>query len=74
MAPAVTSPWWCNAYLPPQYVQPAVLVMPDAHGGQRISWPCLNQVRGSQDLTYLAADVPGHQTGVVGWCLLSKRD
>jgi enterochelin esterase-like enzyme len=39
--------------------QPAVLVMPDANGGDRISLQCLNQVGGPQDLTYLAVDLPG---------------
>jgi len=39
--------------------QPAVLVMPDANGGDRISLQCLNQVGGPQDLTYLAEDLPG---------------
>ena len=38
--------------------RPAVLVMPDANGGERISLQCLNQVRGPQDLTYLAVDLP----------------
>jgi Putative esterase len=38
--------------------QPAVLVMPDANGGERISLQCLNQVRGPQDLTYLGIEVP----------------
>ncbi len=38
--------------------QPAVLVMPDANGGARISLQCLNQVGGPQDLTYLAVDLP----------------
>jgi len=38
--------------------QPAVLVMPDANGGDRISLQCLNQVGGPQDLTYLAVDLP----------------
>jgi enterochelin esterase-like enzyme len=38
--------------------QPAVLVMPDANGGQNISLQCLNQVGGPQDLTYLAVDLP----------------
>lgn len=38
--------------------KPAVLVMPDANGGNTISLQCLNQVRGAQDLTYLAQDVP----------------
>jgi enterochelin esterase-like enzyme len=37
---------------------PAVLVMPDANGGNDISLQCLNQVGGPQDLTYLALDVP----------------
>ena len=37
---------------------PAVLVMPDANGGDRISLQCLNQAHGPQDLTYLAEDVP----------------
>jgi hypothetical protein len=38
--------------------RPAVLVMPDANGGNTISLQCLNQVGGPQDLTYLAKDVP----------------
>jgi enterochelin esterase-like enzyme len=38
--------------------RPAVLVMPDANGGTKISLQCLNQVGGPQDLTYLAEDVP----------------
>jgi len=38
--------------------QPAVVVMPDANGGARISLQCLNQVGGPQDLTYLAVDLP----------------
>jgi S-formylglutathione hydrolase FrmB len=33
--------------------------MPDANGGDTISLQCLNQVGGPQDLTYLAADLPG---------------
>lgn len=37
---------------------PAVLVMPDANGGNNISLQCLNQAGGPQDLTYLAQDVP----------------
>jgi enterochelin esterase-like enzyme len=39
--------------------RPAVLVMPDANGGDRISLQCLNQMGGPQDLTYLAVDLPG---------------
>ncbi len=38
--------------------QPAVVVMPDANGGAKISLQCLNQVGGPQDLTYLAVDLP----------------
>jgi enterochelin esterase-like enzyme len=38
--------------------RPAVLVMPDANGGEGISLQCLNQAGGPQDLTYLAVDVP----------------
>ncbi len=38
--------------------RPAVVVMPDANGGERISLQCLNQVGGPQDLTYLAVDLP----------------
>jgi enterochelin esterase-like enzyme len=41
-----------------QLARPAVLVMPDANGGDRISLQCLNQAGGPQDLTYLAADLP----------------
>jgi enterochelin esterase-like enzyme len=40
------------------YAKPVVLVMPDVNGGNGISLQCLNQVRGPQDLTYLAQDVP----------------
>jgi enterochelin esterase-like enzyme len=39
--------------------RPAVLVMPDANGGDQVSLQCLNQVAGPQDLTYLAVDLPG---------------
>jgi enterochelin esterase-like enzyme len=39
--------------------QAAVLVMPDANGGDKISLQCLDQVGGPQDLTYLAVDLPG---------------
>jgi len=39
--------------------RPAVLVMPDANGGDRISLQCLDQAAGPQDLTYLAVDLPG---------------
>ena len=42
--------------------RPAVLVMPDANGGRRISLQCLNQVRGPQDLTYLGLDLPARIT------------
>jgi len=45
--------------------KPAVLVMPDANGGNGISLQCLNQVRGPQDLTYLAQDVPDVITHVL---------
>jgi enterochelin esterase-like enzyme len=38
--------------------KPAVLVMPDANGGQRVSLQCLNQAGGPQDMTYLGLDVP----------------
>jgi len=44
--------------------------MPDANGGQRISLPCLNQVRGSQDLTCLAADVPDRAIRRGSWMAL----
>jgi enterochelin esterase-like enzyme len=54
--------------------KPAVLVMPDANGGNTISLQCLNQAGGPQDLTYLAKDVPAamsHMLRVqppgVGW-------
>jgi enterochelin esterase-like enzyme len=40
-------------------VQPAVLVMPDANGGLRISLQCLNVWHGPQDATFLGADLPG---------------
>jgi len=41
-----------------RFAQPAVVVMPDANGGAKISLQCLNQVGGPQDLTYLAVDLP----------------
>jgi enterochelin esterase-like enzyme len=54
--------------------RPAVLVMPDANGGNQISLQCLNQARGPQDLTYLAQDVPSQVTRLlrvqppgIGW-------
>jgi enterochelin esterase-like enzyme len=43
--------------------QPAVLVMPDANGGKKVSLQCLNQAGGPQDLTYLAADLPAQIAG-----------
>jgi enterochelin esterase-like enzyme len=56
------------------HAKPAVLVMPDANGGNTISLQCLNQAGGPQDLTYLAKDVPeamSHMLRVqppgVGW-------
>jgi enterochelin esterase-like enzyme len=45
--------------------QPAVLVMPDANGGENISLQCLNQVGGEQDLTYMAVDVPDQIANLV---------
>ncbi len=39
-------------------VKPAVLVMPDANGGPRVSLQCLNVRHGPQDATFLAVDVP----------------
>jgi len=41
------------------HARPAVLVMPDANGGDKISLQCLDQAGGPQDLTYLAVDLPG---------------
>ena len=40
-------------------VRPAVLVMPDANGGPRVSLQCLNVWHGPQDATFLAVDLPG---------------
>jgi enterochelin esterase-like enzyme len=48
-----------------QLAQPAVLVMPDANGGQDVSLQCLNQVGGPQDLTYLAVDLPDQMTHIL---------
>lgn len=45
--------------------QPAVLLMPDANGGQNISLQCLNQAGGPQDLTYLAVDLPAQITHIL---------
>jgi enterochelin esterase-like enzyme len=47
-----------NRLLAAKLAQPAVLVMPDANGGQQVSLQCLNQAGGPQDLTYLAVDLP----------------
>ncbi len=41
-------------------VKPAVLVMPDANGGRRISLQCLNVRHGPQDATYLSQDLPAY--------------
>lgn len=41
-------------------VQPVALVMPDPNGSPQISLQCLNVVRGPQDATYLARDVPNY--------------
>jgi enterochelin esterase-like enzyme len=41
-------------------VQPVALVMPDPNGGPQISLQCLNVVRGPQDATYLARDLPNY--------------
>src|SRR5580693_1731953 len=41
-----------DALMARKQAQPAVLVMPDANGGEQISLQCLNQVHGPQDLTY----------------------
>ena len=38
--------------------KPAVLVMPDANGGQRVSLQCLDLRHGPADMTYLGKDVP----------------
>jgi enterochelin esterase-like enzyme len=43
--------------------KPVVLVMPDANGGIDRSTQCLNTVRGEQDETYLAVDVPDAVAG-----------
>jgi enterochelin esterase-like enzyme len=45
--------------------QPAVLLMPDANGGENVSLQCLNQAGGPQDLTYLAVDQPDQITHLV---------
>jgi enterochelin esterase-like enzyme len=46
-------------------VKPAVLVMPDANGGRRISLQCLNVRYGPQDATFLASDVPAYLTSIL---------
>lgn len=43
--------------------KPVVLVIPDANGGLDRSTQCLNTVRGEQDETYLAVDVPDDVAG-----------
>jgi enterochelin esterase-like enzyme len=44
---------------------PAVLVMPDANGGKRLSRQCLNEVGGAADETFLAQDVPAFVSSTV---------
>jgi enterochelin esterase-like enzyme len=39
-------------------VKPAVLVMPNANGGPRVSLQCLNVQHGPQDATFMAVDMP----------------
>ena len=46
--------------------RPAVLVMPDANGGQRISLQCLNVHNGPRDMTYLGVDVPRDIEAMLG--------
>ena len=46
-------------------VKPAVLVMPDANGGRRISLQCLNVRHGPQDATYLAQDLPAYLSHIL---------
>jgi enterochelin esterase-like enzyme len=46
-------------------VKPAVLVMPDANGGRRISLQCLNVRHGPRDAIYLARDVPAYLTHIL---------
>ena len=41
-------------------VEPVALVMPDPNGSPQISLQCLNVVRGPQDATYLARDLPNY--------------
>ncbi len=46
-------------------LKPAVLVMPDANGGTRISLQCLNVRHGPQDATYLVQDLPEYLPGIL---------
>ena len=46
-------------------VKPAVLVMPDANGGRRISLQCLNVRHGPQDATFLAHDLPEYLPSIL---------
>jgi enterochelin esterase-like enzyme len=46
--------------------KPAVLVMPDANGGQRVSLQCLNVRKGPADMTYLGVDVPADVEAMLG--------
>jgi len=46
--------------------RPAVLVMPDADGGQRVSLQCLNVRKGPSDMTYLGQDVPADVMAMLG--------
>jgi enterochelin esterase-like enzyme len=39
-------------------VKPAVLVMPNANGGPRVSLQCLNVRQGPQDATFMGVDLP----------------
>jgi enterochelin esterase-like enzyme len=46
-------------------VKPAVLVMPDANGGRRISLQCLNVRHGPRDATFLAHDLPEYLPSIL---------
>src|SRR5215472_16325230 len=60
-------------------VKPAVLVMPDANGGPRVSLQCLNVHHGPQDATFMGVDLqnalshalrvvpPGRALGIAGY-------
>ena len=59
------APGTLDSLISSRQADPAVLVMPDANGGKRLSRQCLNEVGGTADETFLAYDVPAFVASTV---------